>query len=455
MAEVGNLGKSDATGKQVSPEEVAVSVQNLTKCYPVFRTSWEGLKFFAHVAVGTTRFVEQINHVKALEDVSFNIRKGERVGIIGRNGSGKSTLLGVLAGSIALTRGSASVNGQLYTLSGTTVGFDPLLSGRQNAERYLLYLGFEGEELLKRLSEIEEFVQLGEYFDQPVQSYSLGMRVRTEFATATSVDADVIQIDEVLGAGDAYWAEKCAQRMENLCSRGKTMLLVSHSMDQILRYSDRVIWLDGGRVVMDDSAHETVRRYEMYLENLSWETEDLDDRFYSAESLHKSFSDVTLPATGASVMRWPGRGKLLFEGVWLNGSGETQVEVLADKPITIKMRIRVVEEGVKHARYLITLFDHRGKRLAIIEADAEYSNLAAGTVHDISCTISGGGLGVEDYMLSFSLFESSLSGSTAAEIDTRQDTIYKSFNLITRPGQNLLSTRGTFGMPVVAEYSRS
>lgn len=449
-----NPAETNAASEELSPEGVAVSVKNLTKCYPVFRTSWEGLKFFAHAAIGTPGFVEQINHVKALEDVSFSIRKGERVGIIGRNGSGKSTLLGVLAGSIALTRGRASVNGQLYTLSGTTVGFDPLLSGRQNAERYLLYLGFEGEELLKRLSEIEEFVQLGEYFDQPVQSYSLGMRVRTEFATATSVDADVIQIDEVLGAGDAYWAEKCAQRMEDLCSRGKTMLLVSHSMDQILRYSDRVIWLDDGRIVMDDNAHETVRRYEMYLENLSWETEDLDDRFYSAESLHKHFSDVVLPATKVPVMRWPGRGKLLFEGIWINGCAETQVQVSADQPVTIKMRIRVAEEGVKQARYLINLFDRRGKRLAIIEADAEYQNLVAGTAHDVFCTVSGHGLGVGDYLLSFSLFESSLAGSTAVELDTRQDAIYKSFNLTVCPGGDPSSTYGAFGMPVAAECSR-
>lgn len=432
-----------------APERLAVEISKLTKCYPLFRSPKDGILFFLNIALGRTDYVESIGHVRALNDISFTIRKGERVGVVGRNGSGKSTLLNILAGSLPITRGHAAIRGQLYTLASGLVGFDPLMTARQNSERFLLQYGYEDEELASHMAEIENFVELGEYFDQPLQTYSLGMRVRAEFAAATAVDADIIQIDEVLGAGDAYWAEKCAVRMQQLCDRGKTMILVSHSVDQLLRYCSRVIWLDSGRVVMDGDAHEVLRRYELYLEKLSWETDDIDDRFFNVDMVETSFEDIELPASGTSVMRWPGQGRVEFTGIWFDGDADVLVSRNRSDVIRIKMNVRANETGDYRLRYLVSLRETKGKVVAIVENDIDFVSLVAGDERSVYVDVEAGQLGAEDYIATFSLFHLGESGSSASEKDSRQDVIYKSFTIRVMEEEGHRLAR--FGVPMSVE----
>jgi lipopolysaccharide transport system ATP-binding protein len=200
----------------------------------------------------------------ALDDVTLRIVPGERVGLIGRNGAGKTTLLKLISGNFAPTVGKISVNGDVQALMSVGIGFHPDFTGYQNIESSLAYSGLEGSALQDAIADIVDFVELGDFLNQPIKTYSLGMRARLQFATATAVSPEILIIDEVLGAGDAYFAVKSAARMQRLTSSGCTVLLVSHSMQQILQYCKRTVWLDGGRILEDGEALPVVKAYERW-----------------------------------------------------------------------------------------------------------------------------------------------------------------------------------------------
>jgi ABC-type polysaccharide/polyol phosphate transport system ATPase subunit len=197
----------------------------------------------------------------ALRHVSLEVGRGETVGIIGKNGSGKSTLLQILAGTVAPSEGEVVVNGRVAALLELGSGFNPEFTGRENAILNGTLLGIPGREIETRLPDIAAFADIGEFFDQPVKVYSSGMFVRLAFAVATSVDAEVLLIDEALAVGDVFFQQKCYRRLQELSERGATVLLVSHSMVDIERFCRRVVVLDGGAAVFAGDAREAVRRY--------------------------------------------------------------------------------------------------------------------------------------------------------------------------------------------------
>jgi lipopolysaccharide transport system ATP-binding protein len=204
----------------------------------------------------------------ALEDISLTVRRGERLGIIGRNGAGKTTLLKLITGNFLPTRGEVTVNGSVQALITIGLGFHPEFTGYENIRGSLLYNGLSEGELEAAIAEIVDFVELGEYLHQPIKTYSLGMQSRLYFATATAVRPDVLIIDEVLGAGDAYFAAKSAERMQRLTSSGATLLLVSHSMSQILQFCEEAIWIENGRVMSRDKALTVVNVYEKFISEM-------------------------------------------------------------------------------------------------------------------------------------------------------------------------------------------
>jgi lipopolysaccharide transport system ATP-binding protein len=193
----------------------------------------------------------------ALEDVSLQLRRGERLGVIGRNGAGKSTLLRTIAGILAPDRGSirrAPVSCQLLSLA---LGFVPHLSGRDNAVLSGLMLGLRRREIMARLPSIREFSELGDFFEQPIASYSAGMMMRLAFSVAIQVEPDVLLIDEVLAVGDAEFQQKSGAAMRSRMREGHTVVLVSHNEDTIAALCDRVIWIEHGRSVLE-ADRETV-----------------------------------------------------------------------------------------------------------------------------------------------------------------------------------------------------
>ena len=186
----------------------------------------------------------------ALKDVSFEVKKGEVLGIVGHNGAGKSTLLKVISGILKPTRGELNVNGTVVPMLELGSGFDFDLTGRENIFLNGAILGYSEKFLKEKYDEIVAFSELGKFIEVPLRNYSSGMVVRLAFSIATVVNPDILIVDEILAVGDAAFQEKSKKRMLELMGGGTTVLFVSHSLDQIREMCDRVLWLDHGQVKM-------------------------------------------------------------------------------------------------------------------------------------------------------------------------------------------------------------
>ena len=197
----------------------------------------------------------------ALRGVSFAVGQGETLGVIGRNGSGKSTLLRVIGSIYRPDEGRISVSGKVSTLLSVNAGFQPDLTGAENIYLNGVLLGLKASEVDELFDDIVEFAELGEFINRPVKTYSSGMAARLGFSIAVSVREDILLVDEVLGVGDAKFGEKARQAMEALMSEGRTIILVSHQMDTVRRFANRVLWLDKGTVKADGPAGEVISAY--------------------------------------------------------------------------------------------------------------------------------------------------------------------------------------------------
>jgi len=199
----------------------------------------------------------------ALEDVSVTLRRGERLGVIGRNGAGKSTLLRVIAGILEPDRGRVTRGPVSCQLLALALGFVPHLSGRDNAILSGLLLGLRRREIVARLDAIREFSELGDFFEQPIASYSSGMNMRLAFSVAMQVEPDVLLIDEVLAVGDAEFQQKSGAALRARMGEGHTVVLVSHNEEEIARLCDRVLWIEHGRSLLEgprDAVFEAYHR---------------------------------------------------------------------------------------------------------------------------------------------------------------------------------------------------
>lgn len=198
---------------------------------------------------------------KALQDVTFKVAGGETLGIIGRNGSGKSTALKLIAGVSAPSSGEVYVAGRVSPLIELGAGFHPDLTGRENVYLNGSILGMGDKEINEQFDAIVDFAELQEFMDTPVKRYSSGMYMRLGFAVAVHSSPEILLVDEVLSVGDAFFQEKCQQRMREFKQQGMTIVLVSHSAETIVNFCDRAIWLDHGRLVQDGPAREVVSEY--------------------------------------------------------------------------------------------------------------------------------------------------------------------------------------------------
>jgi lipopolysaccharide transport system ATP-binding protein len=201
----------------------------------------------------------------ALRDVSLQVRKGESLGVIGCNGAGKSTLLQLLCGTVAPTTGSVRVDGRIAALLELGAGFNPDFSGRENVLLNGPLLGLGRAQILEQMDSIIDFSGIGEFIDQPVKTYSSGMFVRLAFSLATSVQPDILVIDEALSVGDGGFARKSFDRILAMKERGTTILFCSHSLYQVEAFCDRVLWLDHGHVMGLGASHAVVRDYTLFL----------------------------------------------------------------------------------------------------------------------------------------------------------------------------------------------
>ncbi len=203
----------------------------------------------------------RVEHFRALDDVSIDIRPGESVAIIGSNGAGKSTTLKILADIYVPTSGSSESAGRIASLLDLGVGFHPDLTGEENLMLNGAMLGLGRGEMKKLIPQISEFAQLSRFMDTPVKYYSNGMFMRLGFSLATAVDPDILLVDEVLAVGDIGFQERCYQRIRDFRDKGRTIIFVSHDLEAVSKLCSRAIWLDDGRVLMDGPAEEVLSAY--------------------------------------------------------------------------------------------------------------------------------------------------------------------------------------------------
>ncbi|MCJ8007975.1 teichoic acids export ABC transporter ATP-binding subunit TagH [Lederbergia wuyishanensis] len=237
--------------------EKAIITKNVTKKYKLYNGTKERiLDLISPKSYGEDFY--------ALADVSFEAEKGDVIGFMGINGSGKSTLSNIIAGIVPETSGTIKVNGQA-SLIAVASGLKADLSGRDNIELKLLMLGFNKAQIKELEPDIIEFSEIGKFIDQPVKSYSSGMKSRLGFAISVNVDPDILIIDEALSVGDKAFAEKSLNKMKEFKERGKTMIFVSHSIGQMKEFCDKILWLEYGMVKDFGTVKEVIPKYEEFL----------------------------------------------------------------------------------------------------------------------------------------------------------------------------------------------
>ena len=246
-------------------KDLAIKLDRVTKKYKLYGSQRDQLLDVLGFHRLGFRLGRPVREFRALDEISLEIPRGHRVGMIGRNGAGKTTLLKLLCGNFTPTSGNVQVNGTVQALMGIGLGFHPDYTGRENVNASLQYNGLAMREQIAAIDEIIDFCELGEFIDQPFKTYSLGMQARLMFAAATAITPDILIIDEVLGAGDAYFVAKSKARVDKLVQSGCTMLLVSHSTQQVLELCDEVVWINDGRIQMKGDALEVIKAYEEFL----------------------------------------------------------------------------------------------------------------------------------------------------------------------------------------------
>lgn len=242
--------------------ELAIAIHNLGKMYRLYDNPSD--KVMDAFGINNLLFWRKTYYQEfwALRGLNLEVKRGERLGIIGRNGAGKSTLLKIITGNIAPTEGSIKVRGRVQALMELGTGFHPEFTGRQNIQASLAYQGVSSAKIKILEEEIIDFSELDDFIDQPIKTYSAGMYARLAFTVATVVEPEILIIDEVLGAGDAYFGGKCVERMRKLTEEsGATVLFVSHDLGSVQALCDRVIWVQKGIIVSDGQPLDVIKQY--------------------------------------------------------------------------------------------------------------------------------------------------------------------------------------------------
>jgi teichoic acid transport system ATP-binding protein len=239
------------------PEPV-IRLENITQRFRVIHERPDTLReLFSKLL----RHQSSFHEFEAVKNASFEVPAGQALGIVGRNGSGKSTLLKIITGVYQPTRGKVEVHGSLAPLIELGAGCHHELTGRENILLNGLLMGYSKREMLERQQGIIDFADIGEFIDAPVKQYSSGMYMRLAFSVAIEVDPQILVVDEILGVGDMGFQAKCFERIHNFRMSGKTILLVTHNMDNILRHCERAILMEKGKIMMDGPPEEVLELY--------------------------------------------------------------------------------------------------------------------------------------------------------------------------------------------------
>lgn len=414
---------AEHTPAAVADAGYAIEAHGLVKTYRLYRSATHQ----AMDILGVYRLMPwrrpDFQEFRALDGMDLKIGRGERVGVIGRNGAGKTTLLKLITGATEPTSGSVQVDGQVQALMQVGVGFHPEFSGIENIRSSLLFTGLSEAECKDAEADIIEFCELGDFLSQPIKTYSVGMQARLQFACATAIKPEILIIDEILGAGDAYFSAKSSQRMERLTKSGCTLLLVSHSMGQIMQFCNRAIWIESGRIVAAGEAREIVNQYEKFIHELRrkakiTEADQLVNANQSEWLKEKTLEalNATLKVAGEAdaskdpkkeVVRWA-RDDSPIEITTVrirDGDGDKASLFKIGQPIIFEIEIKALKTGDYPCRYCIVIFGSDG-RLAVRHISGWFQHkMKAGERRKAQLRYDAVMLGTGDYFLSVAAYE--------------------------------------------------
>jgi lipopolysaccharide transport system ATP-binding protein len=243
-------------------ENVAIDINHVAMEFKVSKDKIDTLK--EYIIRTIKRNKDDNKKIRILDDITFKVYKGERIGILGFNGAGKSTLLRIISGIYEPTEGTVTINGKITPLLALSAGFDKNYSGKNNIFLNAAFLSMDEDYVKEKYDEIVEFSELGDFINYPIKNYSKGMRAKLGFSVATLMKPDILIIDEILSVGDVKFRKKSSEKIDSLMEEGVTVLLVSHSIRQIKRICNRCIWIENGRIIMEGDS-ETV--CDAYLES--------------------------------------------------------------------------------------------------------------------------------------------------------------------------------------------
>ncbi len=344
--------------------ELAISVKDVTKVYKLYDKPIDRLR-------ETLSLTHKEYHKKfyALKGLSFDVKKGETVGIIGTNGSGKSTILKIITGVLSPTTGSVRVSGVISALLELGAGFNMDYTGIENIYMNGTMMGFTKEEMDKKLSAILEFADIGDFVYQPVKTYSSGMFIRLAFALAINVDPEILIVDEALSVGDVFFQAKCYKKMEGMMKQGTTILMVTHDMGSIIKYCNKVVLLNKGEFIAQGSAGDMVDLYKKILagqfeklgdeESIDGKAESMQDSPKVAKSSSLMKSDLTL---NPSVTEYgDGRAEIVDFGL-IDKKGSVSSLLIKGEEFTIKEIIKF-NTSIDMPIFTYTIKDKKGTEL--------------------------------------------------------------------------------------------
>jgi ABC-type polysaccharide/polyol phosphate transport system, ATPase component len=333
-------------------QDVAIQVQNLSKVYRLYNRPLDRLKESLHP------LRKRYSHdFYALHNASFAVKKGETVGIIGKNGSGKSTLLKIITGVLTATTGTVQVVGKVSALLELGAGFNPEMTGIENVYLSGVVMGYGQKEIDDKLEEILAFADIGDYVYQPVKTYSSGMFVRLAFAVAINVDPDILIVDEALSVGDMAFQAKCYRRINEFQGSGKTILLVTHSMDSILKYCQRTIVLDEGQLIDYGNSKEMVDVYKKLL--VRFKKPHAGPKAVAIEQ-GRAWKD-NFKINESYLEYGDKQAEIIDYGIFAADGKPLQI-IISDQLITVKMKIRI-NQDISEPIYAFAIKDLKGNEL--------------------------------------------------------------------------------------------
>lgn len=398
---------------------VVIKAEHLSKIYKIYEKNIDRLKETFHPF-----HKKYSKDFFALNDVSFEIHRGENVGLIGKNGAGKSTLLKIITGVLTPSGGTLEVHGRIASLLELGAGFNPDMTGIENIFMNGLLMGQSRESMQNKLDDIVEFADIGEFINQPVKTYSSGMFARLAFSVNAFIEPDILIVDEALSVGDAFFQSKCMDKMRKMIEGGVTVLFVSHDTFAVKNLCERAFLIQSGKLIMDAPSKEVVEVYRnMMIEKnreLKEDTAKLDEFIAESRSLQKNSDDkINLPITSENILldkenflknaayQRNSDGRASFENIqFFNLDGEQISEIVFGQEVILRMIIKLhadinflgIGYHIRHSTGIDLIYSdsrfndmkaiYDGKRGEIFIADWKFKVELTQGLYDIACVIS-------------------------------------------------------------------